>query len=163
MNNIEKESTDNLGSVKKIEVVKAADITAFPAAGETEATAAQITLKSGVTWTDIYFTPESAEIKEEGQEDDGGSTDKVSVTARVPYINNVVDPQLKEMSKYPLVLRITDANNTLRIFGRQLNPLRLSYSRSIPNQPAGYNGYSISINGTLRSAPLFIVAEEVGS
>jgi hypothetical protein len=163
MNDIEKESDDNLGSVKKIEVVKMRDIVLFPAPGKITAPANDIALKSGIDWTDIYFTAETAEVKEERQEDDAGCFDKLAITAKLPYINSTTDPILDEMSKYPLVARVTDANDTIRIYGRPMNPLRLSFARGIPPQSAGYNGYGITISGSVRNPPLFVTPAESGS
>ncbi len=130
----------NIGSITKIEVTLASNIEISSPNSNN-----QVSVANSGDWDIIEFTRETASFSEtdkfvsESLRYDSTLKWKLAKQSPLNYLS------AHKYDSRAVVIRITDANNTVYIIGSDKVPAYIKVGSIVPQTPAGYNGYNFSV------------------
>jgi hypothetical protein len=115
-----------------------------------------VTLKTGKAWNDIYATDGSISLASDRKDDDPGPLYDYKITMLIPKSRIEVEQQLGEMDGRKIVVKVTDKNSTIRLFGNMDQAMTSSFLLLLPGDVPGFNGYQLTFQGDFQQPALFI-------
>ena len=115
-----------------------------------------VTVKPGKAWNSLYGTPETIQLESEQQDLPGGIKYIYKLKILVPKDRAQVESELFRMTGRQLLVKVTDKNGTIRIFGTMDTPMKMTSKLLKPLVLEGFNGYDILFSGEFSKPAGFI-------
>ena len=128
----------NIGSITKIEIAQAEDITLGAVNTKNE-----VTVANTGSWDEPAFTTETAGWNEGSKHTAAGDLFAASLRFQLPKQMPDNHQAAHKYKNIPLVIRITDGNGNKVLIGEPSNPVYLEVSKKIPANTAGINAYQM--------------------
>lgn len=133
-------SGDNLGSLLKIQIARAADVASMQA--DVDGTVyGDITFNAGTGFVEWYLTTDTPRLFSEGQQSQEGEFKLNRVEFALPKDRADVKQLLTRMAADEFVLLIEDANGNIKLFGQPWAPVRFRYSHDTGSSGMEGNHY----------------------
>lgn len=150
---INKNSTDNIGGMQKLEYAFPEDISSIT---ENESLMeSSVVFYSGKSWQELYFTLATGQCPVTDKDETEGRIHITKVSCKHPKVDKTNDVLINNIKPRRFILRITDNNDVVRIFGNKESTLIMTASPSIEASPQSYNGWDITFAGEFAHAPFY--------
>ena len=141
----------NTGAIKALKLVEA-DLASVPHGSEINFS--DIRLSIGSSWTDIYFTVETAGFSDSAKSERAGIFYEKRVVFSIPSLRREISVLLEGFSGMRLLALVTDMNERSWL----VHPVRLLAVMTIPEAFSGYNGYICELTGkNTHPSPLVVM------
>jgi len=121
-----------------------------------------LTLKTGKSWNSLYGTPETIQLESEQQDMPGGMKYLYKLKILVPKDRAAVESELFRMTARQLIVRVTDKNGTIRLFGTMESPMKMTSKLLKPAALETFNGYELLFAGEFTKPAGFIQPDSGG-
>ncbi|NCA75625.1 MAG: hypothetical protein EOM90_04765 [Alphaproteobacteria bacterium] len=155
MGNISRHTGKNLGGLNQVSWIFREDVSFF--------TFNDLNLycsvipKIGGSWSSIYGTPETVQLESEQQDSPAGMKYIYKLKMLVPKDRAPVESELFRMTARPLIMKLTDKNGTIRIFGTMESPMKLTSKLMKPAAMETFNGYELLFTGEFTKPAGFLL------
>jgi hypothetical protein len=151
MGNIEKNEGGNFGEIKSIYLVASENVqNVTPPDNEH---AAEITLNSGISWDEIYFTPQTDVFKCGYKERNSIGYYDFKLSFSVPKIRSDILVAAKSYLGKKLLVKFTDKNNTSYLAGDNIQFVLMEASPVIKSKN---NAIEFTLHSKLSDFPYFL-------
>ena len=154
MANILRHTGINIGGLNPVSWIFREDVAGFTFNDTT--LYCSVTPKTGKSWSSLYGTPETIQLESEQQDMPGGMKYIYKLKILVPKDRASVESELFRMSGRGLIVKVTDKNGTIRIFGTMDTPMKMTSKLLKPLVIEGFNGYDILFSGEFSKPAGFI-------
>ena len=154
MGNINRNTGINIGGLNLVSWIYREDVAGFTFNDTT--LYCSVTPKTGKSWSSLYGTPETIQLESEQQDMPGGIKYLYKLKILVPKDRASVESELFRMSGRCLIVKVTDKNGTIRIFGTKDTPMKMTSKLLKPLVLEGFNGYDILFSGEFSKPAGFI-------
>jgi len=154
MANILRHTGINIGGLNPVSWIFREDVAGFTFNDTT--LYCSVTPKTGKSWSSLYGTPETIQLESEQQDMPGGMKYIYKLKILVPKDRASVESELFRMSGRGLIVKVTDKNGTIRIFGTMDTPMKMTSKLLKPLVLEGFNGYDILFSGEFSKPAGFI-------
>ena len=154
MGTISRHTGINIGGINPVSWIFREDVAGFTFSDTT--LYCSVTLKPGKSWNSLYGTPETIQLESEQQDMPGGLKYIYKLKILVPKDRASVESELFRMSGRCLIVKVTDKNGTIRIFGTMETPMKMTSKLLKPLVLEGFNGYDILFSGEFSKPAGFI-------
>ena len=154
MGNISRHTGINIGGLNPVSWIFREDVAGFTFNDTT--LYCSVTPKTGKSWSSLYGTPETIQLESEQQDMPGGMKYIYKLKILVPKDRAVVESELFRMTGRQLLVKVTDKNDTIRIFGTMDIPMKMTSKLLKPLVIEGFNGYDILFSGEFSKPAGFI-------
>ena len=157
MGDILRHTGTNIGGIGKVSWVFFED-TAAIRYNETTL-CCSVDLKPGRSWNSLYGTPETIQLESEQQDTPAGLKYIYKIKILVPKDRLEVEVELFRLNGRWVILKITDKNGTVRLFGTKENPMKVTSRLLKPSAVESFNGFEINLTGEFSSPAGFLQSE----
>jgi len=154
MANILRHTGINIGGLNPVSWIFREDVAGFTFNDTT--LYCSVTPKTGKSWSSLYGTPETIQLESEQQDMPGGMKYIYKLKILVPKDRASVESELFRMTGRCLIVKVTDKNGTIRIFGTMDIPMKMTSKLLKPLVLEGFNGYDILFSGEFSKPAGFI-------
>jgi len=154
MGNINRHTGINIGGLNPISWIFREDVAGFTFNDTT--LYCSVTPRTGKSWSSLYGAPETIQLESEQQDMPGGMKYIYKLKILVPKDRAVVESELFRMTGRCLIVKVTDKNGTVRIFGTKDTPMKMTSKLLKPLVIEGFNGYDILFSGEFSKPAGFI-------
>ena len=154
MGNISRHTGINLGGLNSVSWIFKEDVAGISYNDTT--LYCVVNVKPGKSWNSLYGTPETIQLESEQQDMPGGLKYIYKLKILVPKDRASVESELFRMSGRCLIVKVTDKNGTIRIFGTMDIPMKMTSKLLKPLVIEGFNGYDILFSGEFSKPAGFI-------
>ena len=141
----------NMGSIQKIEITEAINITlGIPNTNN------EVAVTNSGSWEEILFTLETASYSENEKPVKEGSIFTSTLTWQLPKVSPTNYAASAKYRNKELIIKITDANNTIILIGEPSNPAFVNVVKSIPAKVSGINAYNFTVKHESTHSAYFI-------
>ena len=154
MGNINRHTGINIGGLNPVSWIFREDVAGFTFNDTT--LYCSVTPKTGKSWSSLYGTPETIQLESEQQDMPGGIKYIYKLKILVPKDRASVESELFRMTGRCLIVKVTDKNGTIRIFGTKDTPMKMTSKLLKPLVLEGFNGYDILFSGEFSKPAGFI-------
>ncbi len=158
MGNINIHTGINIGGVNPVQWIYQNDIDSITFSLAT--LIADMTLKEGKEWNDLYGSPGSINIESDPKDSDPGMVHNYKIRMLVPKERIEAEQQLFSMDGRKIVVKVKDKNGTVRLFGTTDAAFTKTHKLLMPGEVPGFNGYEVIFLGALTHPALFIPSED---
>lgn len=106
-------------------------------------------------WEEVYYTPGTITLQENQVTTDAGIRYDYTLTLRIPKDRASVATTLFARRYRDFILRITNANELVRLLGTDEVPMRMGQQMLWPGEVSGFNGYEIRFTGSFPQPAFF--------
>ena len=97
-----------------------------------------VSLKEGKAWTEIYFTPGTAEIGEKPKDTDSGLLYEQMLKFELPGEDKALLSLLDKFTSRPLLVKVQFSNVLSKLFGGMENGAKLLPTYQVSSKSSGY-------------------------
>ncbi|MBE7177732.1 MAG: hypothetical protein INR69_15090 [Mucilaginibacter polytrichastri] len=149
--------SENLGSVLKIQAAPVEAFRAFPAKPLITVNETLLQFRAGVTWYDLYCSPQTMGYQMDGKEDGNGKYYEHQVVGFVPGDEPDLEAQWKLYQSQDWILKITLATGRQKLIGTPRRPLTFETSQSTGTTPGDPAGTRITFSGQSMDRSPFLI------
>lgn len=143
MTTIVKHSGQNIGGFRSIQFAYPSDISAFTIFPDYKIF---LTFFEGTYWKDLYATASSFSGGGSSEITPAGTLYSYDFIFRCPKDRQDLILEFNSFQAFGVILRVTDGNSLVRIYGTSANPMTIKGKLLLPGQVQGYNGYEIALS-----------------
>ena len=130
----------NIGSITKLEIAPAANITlGIPNQNN------EVTVSNSGTWDEPKIKYQSASLEIEEKTSRAGSRFTSTLKYELPKVGPDNHQSAHKYVNKPLVIRVTDGNGNKYLVGTPQRPVFIVTTSKIPPSPGGFNGYEFEV------------------
>ena len=144
MDNISRHTGSNLGGLNSISWAYYEDLISFSTNDSLYSTIVFVASKG---WNSLYFTPETMSLESDQQILPAGMKFIYKIKMLVPKDRQEVEVILAKLLLRKLIIKTTDKNNVIRVFGNLDSPMKLTYKLLKPGTIEGFTGYEVLFSG----------------
>lgn len=144
MTTIAKHDGQNAGGITKAEFAFPADISSFTVLPDFKA---HLDFVQGANWQLLYSTLKTFSGDGNSEITPSGQVYKYAFKFHCPKDRTALINAFYEFQAYGVILRVTDGNSHVRIFGTPSNPLTAKTKLLLPGEVQNFNGYEIALEG----------------
>jgi hypothetical protein len=150
---------NNMGGVCLLSVVPTFGLTFDPSSVGSSILASGIGFKAGFRWFGLYGTEGTKQFAESGKNDDNGGYYEPKVRCFVPGDAQIHRAQFEEwLQDYPLLIKVEDANASLRLVGTVAEPMRLTELLfDTTDSYSGRRGTSLTFTSQTRRSAMYLL------
>ncbi len=145
MTTIAKHSGQNAGGILKVEFAFPNEISTFTVYPSFKVL---VTFIQGGNWKPLYATARTFSGDGNSETLPAGQLYKYDFKFRCPKDRSDLIDAFYEFQAFGVILRVTDGNSQVRIFGTPSNPLTSKSKLFLPGEVQGFNGYEIALEGS---------------
>ena len=160
MGNISRHTGINIGGLNQVSWIFREDVAGFTFNDTT--LYCSVTPKIGKSWNSIYGTPETIQLESEQQDMPGGMKYLYKLKILVPKDREAVESELFRMTGRCLIVKLTDKNGTIRLFGTMQSPMKVTSKLLKPAALETFNGFELLFSGEFYKPAGFIKATTGG-
>lgn len=142
MTTIAQHSGQNAGGIAKIEFAFPNEFSTFTVYPDFKA---KVTFSNPATWKVLYATAKTFSGDGNSENTPSGQLYKYAFKFQCPKDRTELISAFYEFQAYGVVLRVTDGNAHVRIYGTPSNPLTSKSKLSLPGEVQNFNGYEIAL------------------
>lgn len=154
MDDINKFTGDNIGSIKSFQFIPVDDILTIPAAVN-HIINQQITLKPGKAWFNAYVTEGTLNFKEEEKANEHGVFYLQTLSGFIPKDFKDLTVLFNEMDGFKYIINYVDNNGKKKIAGSLDSPLQFELKLDTSDATSGRNGHLITFFGESKHKAYF--------
>jgi len=143
MNEISKHTGQNIGGIQSVQFAFPSEFAAFDVLPDYYA---DVTFVNGANWKNLYATASTFSGGGNSETTIAGPLHTYEFSFRCPKDRGALIITFNRFLIYGVILRITDANSVVRIYGTPSNPMKIKGKFMIPGKVQGYNGYEIALS-----------------
>ncbi|MCK9399642.1 MAG: hypothetical protein M0Q51_06560 [Bacteroidales bacterium] len=143
MTAISKHTGQNIGGIRSIQFAYPSDISAFTIFPDYKIF---LTFVEGANWKDLYATASSFSGGGSSEITPAGTLYSYDFVFRCPKDRLELINEFHSFAAFGVILRVTDGNSLVRIYGTPSNPMTIKGKLLLPGQVQGYNGYEIALS-----------------
>jgi hypothetical protein len=142
---MQKYTNTNIAALQKIQIIPIGDVDLVKV--DIMNLTAQVTLKTGCSFIDIYFSPGTGALESKASDTENGPVFNVLISANHPKLSLDKSLDIFAFLEQRFIVKVTDMNANTFIIGNIDNPAKLSFDQVIPSSLGEYTGYHISMTG----------------
>ena len=154
MGNISRHTGINIGGLNPVSWIFREDVAGFTYNDTT--LHCTVILKTGKSWNSLYGTPETIQLESEQQDTPAGMKYLYKLKILVPKDRALVESELFRMTGRQLIIKVTDKNSTIRIFGTMESPMKMTSKLLKPAALETFNGFELLFSGEFKKPAGFI-------
>ena len=160
MGDISRHTGINLGGLNQVSWIFREDVAGFTFNDTT--LYCSVTPKIGKSWNFLYGTPETIQLESEQQDMPGGMKYMYKLKILVPKDRAPVESELFRMTGRCLIVKLTDKNGTIRLFGTMESPMKVTSKLLKPAALETFNGFELLFSGEFSKPAGFMQPESGG-
>lgn len=137
----------NIGNIKSISLIALDNLVTIPNAVSGEISFNSLSFKSGSTFQEIYFTPDTGSYVETQEQTRAGSLWKKEINFQIPKIRSEIIAGLENFGNRRNAALVTDMNGTSFL----VFPVKILRKKQIPGQITSINAIMVNLLGTSES------------
>jgi len=144
MTTIAKHTGQNAGGISKVEFAFPNEFASFAVLPLFKA---HVHFIQGANWKELYATAHTFSGDGNSETTPAGQLYKYAFKFHCPKDRADLIQAFYEFQAYGVILRVTDGNSLVRIYGTPSNPLTAKSKLLLPGEVQNFNGYEIALEG----------------